>query len=705
MPEPADARRIMRQEGESFRDKSAPPAEKPLAESSAPVSAVTASTLRANSNEWSDTLKQPEEETTATETKKTASFSVAYDLIKHSVEGVCLTLKTGYLLLGETLGASGRAISLTAAAARGSQTLFFGFLGAGLVNNLKSGASNSTSFLGYAAGFAVVKFVVGALDAWDRRAQAMANVESSDVGYRLMRNALLSKDYESMRVANMSNAVSQANENLWRFPQYMSATLDAAAQSVALGIAGYAIYKAPWPVICCAIGAAGVSMVKNVHLARKASEDESKITDPRRRSWWLGWMTIDPASTKEVRMLGVAPDLESKRQNSRTLTNAPFFKRTHIEFLYNVVENPISAVAMAGSIYLLGGAVKAGNLDLGTASFIALAAYPTFVQTLGQLSTIFGRLLEHGPHIKHYQTIAALSPGLSRSSPTVRREGKQLAVVDRVPPAKTLEFVHAGYSYPDSSGSRVGSAPVFKNVNITLPAGAMVMICGENGVGKSTLFECLVGLRKPTEGALLINEQLPDPEAREEWAKLLGICFQDFYLFGSLTFREILTIGAPPVSDEYFNRVMEETGVKRILEERIQEGETSRPKFPKGLDSTFGAAFADGVDLSGGGRQKFAIARALLRRPAVLVLDEFTSALDPDDAERIYLFLKNAKETMGYAPTIIYSTHDYRRGKYAEQILMLSRDVDGSIKHVVGTFDELRKGDTSFARKLKSSSH
>lgn len=102
-------------------------------------------------------------------------------------------------------------------------------------------------------------------------------------------------------------------------------------------------------------------------------------------------------------------------------------------------------------------------------------------------------------------------------------------------------------------------------------------------------------------------------------------------------------------------------------------------------------------------RQKFAIARALPRRPAILVLYEITSALDLDDAERICQFLRNAKETMGYAPTIIYRAHDYRWGKFADPILMLSRDVDGSIRHVVGTFDELRHGDTPFARKLESS--
>lgn len=656
----------------------------------------SARTQATHAPQWSAELTPPAE-------TEQGWFSRNLTSVTNSVEGIALTLKTGLLLLGETLGSQGRAVSLTAAVAQGSQPLFFGFLGAGLVNCLKSGQSDSITFVGFAVSFAAVKVAVGALDAWDRRLQAWANVESNDLGYRVMRNALLTRDYESIRVANMSNAVSQASENLGRFPQYMSATRDTVAQTVALGIASYAIYQAPLPVICCAFGAAVVSIVKNVHLARKASEDEPKITDPRRRTWWLGWMTVDPASSKEVRMLGVAPDLEKKRQDSRKLVNDPVFNRARLESLYNVADLPVSAAAMAGSIYLLGGAVKSGALDLGTASFIALAAYPTFVQTLGQLSTTVGKLLEHGPHIKHYQTIANLSVGMSREGAGLRQNHSTLSVIDRIPPAKTLEFVHAGYAYPDSSGSRAGSAPVFKNVNITLPAGAMIMICGENGVGKSTLFECLVGLRTPTEGALLINDHLPDPDGKEEWAKLLGICFQDFYLFGSLSFREVLTIGAAPVSEEYFNKVLEVTGVRRILDERIQDGETSRPKFPKGLDSTFGAAFTDGVDLSGGGRQKFAIARALLRRPAILVLDEFTSALDPDDAERIYQFLKNARETMGYAPTIIYSTHDYRRGKFADQILMLSRDVDGSIRHVVGTFDELRQGDTHFARKLESS--
>lgn len=658
---------------------------------------IAPSTQGEVNTEWSSALNHPPKSVLA-------ASSRLIEFVGHSVEGAVLTFRTGYLLLGETLGVWGRVRSLVTSAGKGSQNLIYGFLGAGLVNSLEQGHSNSLTFVGFAAGFAAVKFIVGSFEAYDQKQQTRAAVESADLGYRMMRNALLTKDYESMRVANISNAVSQANENLWRFPLFMVATTEGVAQTVSLGIAGYAICKAPLPVICCALGAATLSIVKNVHLARKAAEDEPKITDPRRRTWWLGWMTVDPASTKEVRMLGVAPELEAKRQASRTVANEPLFKRSQVEFLYNLADNPVSALAMAGSIYMLGTSVKGGSLDLGTASFIALAAYPTFVQTLGQLSTTIGKLLEHGPHIKHYQTIATLEPGMiSRELDT--QVSKTSSVIDRIPPPKSIEFVHAAYSYPDSSGSREGAAAVFKNVNISLPAGSMVMICGENGVGKSTLFECLVGLRTPTEGALLINDQLPDPARRGEWAKMLGICFQDFYLFGSLTFREILTIGAPPVSEEYFNRVLNETGVRRILDEQIREGEETRPRFPQGLDSTFGATFKDGVDLSGGGKQKFAIARALLRRPAVLVLDEFTSALDPDDADRIYQFLKNAKETMGYSPTIIYSTHDYRRGKYADQVLMLSRDVDGSIKHQVGTFEEMRKGESSFARKLKSSSH
>ena len=597
--------------------------------------------------EWSAELQNPKSSVLPASTR-------LLELVAHSVEGAALTFRTGYLLLGETLGTWGRAVSLMTSAAKGSQNLIYGFLGAGLVNSLQQGHSNSLIFVGFAAGFAAVKFIVGSCEAYDQKQQTRAAVESGDLGYRMMRNALLTKDYESMRVANISNAVSQASENLWRFPLYMVATTEVVAQTVSLGIAGYAICKAPIPVICCALSAATLSIVKNVHLARKAAEDEPKITDPRRRTWWLGWMTVDPASTKEVRMLGVAPELEGKRQESRSVSIDPLFKRSQVEFLYNLADNPVSALAMAGSIYMLGTSVKGGSLDLGTASFIALTAYPTFVQTLGQLSTTLGKLLEHGPHIKHYQTIATLEPGII-SRQLDAQANKTSSVIDRIPPSKSIEFVHAAYSYPDSSGSREGAAAVFKNVNISLPAGSMVMICGENGVGKSTLFECLVGLRTPTEGALLINGQLPDSAQKGEWAKMLGICFQDFYLFGSLTFREILTIGAPPVSEEYFNRVLKETGVRRILDEKIQEGDRIRPRFPKGIDSTFGSTFKDGVDLSGGGKQKFAIARALLRRPAVIVLDEFTSALDPVLVNEVLSIVRDLKQD---GMTMVLATHE-----------------------------------------------
>jgi len=108
------------------------------------------------------------------------------------------------------------------------------------------------------------------------------------------------------------------------------------------------------------------------------------------------------------------------------------------------------------------------------------------------------------------------------------------------------------------------------------------------------------------------------------------------------------------------------------------------------------------VDLSIGERQKFAIARALLRRPAIIVLDEFTSALDPEDTNRLYAFLDDREQNLGYKPTVLFSSHDYKKGVYADRIIMLAKDKHGIA--AAGTFEDLSVAGGDFQRKLEASS-
>lgn len=227
------------------------------------------------------------------------------------------------------------------------------------------------------------------------------------------------------------------------------------------------------------------------------------------------------------------------------------------------------------------------------------------------------------------------------------------------------------------------------------------MICGMNGTGKTTLIDIIAGLRKMDGEKSFIDSQDFSLLSTDAWADQVGACFQDFYLFSPLTFRELLLLGHRFSSEKYLDRVLEATGIDTVLKQKVGDKE----RFPKGLDSVYGERFG-GTELSGGERQRFAIARALLRRPAVLLLDEFTSQLDPLDAKRIYQFILNAEHTMGYKPTIIFSTHDYRKAKHADKILFFKKvTIAGTTasESVQGSFEELKK-DNEFNERLHACS-
>lgn len=414
-------------------------------------------------------------------------------------------------------------------------------------------------------------------------------------------------------------------------------------------------------------------------------------------------MLVNHNASKDVRMLGVNDELQTRRSEATGIVKTTTQNRSHLNHYYNLFNNPVSTICSMAVIYLLHVGVQAGTIDIIPGLAVATFFYPTFVGLLSKASSNFGKLLEQAPHIKNYNKLVP-NRNLSghRAKKTTNTNGTSKPI-DRIPERVTLELKNACYAYPDTSTTR-SHRMVVNDVSLSVQPGQSLMICGDNGIGKSTLFEMLVGLRDPVTGTLKINDStLEKPEDRKKWANNIGVCFQDFFLFGSLTFREILLLNANPVSNEYLNRVLDVTGITEILQETVYEEGREKLKFKLGLETVFGAEFVGGSDLSGGERQKFSIARALLRRPAVLFLDEFTSQLDPGRALEIYEFLADREnpKNMGYRPTVIFSSHDYRKARHAEHTIFFWKDENTGERHMAeGTFEELEKTNDLFKKKL-----
>lgn len=201
--------------------------------------------------------------------------------------------------------------------------------------------------------------------------------------------------------------------------------------------------------------------------------------------------------------------------------------------------------------------------------------------------------------------------------------------------------------------------PALDNVSLTLPAGAMVAVTGPSGAGKSTLGDVLLGLIAPDRGRILLNGvELPAAQ-RPAWRRRTSVLPQDPLLFED-TVAANLRLAAPEAGDPAIYRALADAGADFVA------------MLPDGLAAQIGER---GVALSGGERQRLALARALLRHPALLVLDEPTNSLDAGSEARLLASLEALRGSM----TIVLITHRQDIAARADVVVHLDqgRQVQG----------------------------
>lgn len=164
-----------------------------------------------------------------------------------------------------------------------------------------------------------------------------------------------------------------------------------------------------------------------------------------------------------------------------------------------------------------------------------------------------------------------------------------------------------------------GKKYLFKNLNLNIKKGEKIAFIGESGCGKSTLVDLIIGLLKPKEGQILIDEQELNANNIKNYRQKIGYIPQNIYLFNDSIAKNI-TFG-DAVDEEKLNRVIKQANLEHFLKNLSQ-----------GVQTKVGDG---GSNLSGGQKQRIAIARALYLEPEILVLDEATSALDTQSEAKI----------------------------------------------------------------------
>jgi ABC-type multidrug transport system fused ATPase/permease subunit len=327
-----------------------------------------------------------------------------------------------------------------------------------------------------------------------------------------------------------------------------------------------------------------------------------------------------------------------------TALRAAKYRAAFISFIIFVLFGGIVAIMWYGALL-----VKSGDMTVG--DLLSFVLYTTFIGgSIAGLGDLYGQIQK--------------AIGASDRIIEVLDEPDEEDVVDakeKLILKGDINFSQVGFSYPTRLDFEV-----LKDIQLSIKSGEKVALVGPSGAGKSTLVQLLMRYYPISNGGITIDGKNIEDYQLKAYRENIGVVPQEVILFGG-SIRENIAYGKQEASEEDIILAAKKANALDFIN-----------SFPEGFDTLVGER---GVKLSGGQRQRIAIARAILKDPAILVLDEATSSLD---AESEHLVQEALTELMKGRTSIIIA-HRLSTVRQADKIFVLK---DGKIAES-GSHDEL----------------
>ena len=282
------------------------------------------------------------------------------------------------------------------------------------------------------------------------------------------------------------------------------------------------------------------------------------------------------------------------------------------------------------------GMISVGDVAMYSGAIIVLQA---------EVSNLFGIWIElktHNTYLKSYTELM--------ETPNEKYEGT-LPVEKRLDNEYELEFCNVSFHYPNSDRL------ILKNISFKLTTGKKLAIVGANGAGKTTFIKLLCRLYDPTEGQILLNGIDIRKYDYDEYIRLFSIVFQDYKIF-SFSVAENVAAG-PEYDSERVVECLKEAGIYERISKMKHGIESRLLKDQQDNDE-------EGIEISGGEKQKIALARALYREAPLVILDEPTSALDPLAEQDIYQRFNE----MVADKTAIFISHRMSSCRFCDEVVV-----------------------------------
>ncbi len=480
----------------------------------------------------------------------------------------------------------------------------------------------------------------------------------------------LGMDYESLETPDMLDRLQKAKratDGDWVGVQGMMTFMQVLLTQIISIIIAVVIMTSFDPLIILVI--AVLSVIQYLYFEYIRKKDKKEMWDAMMPHWrkleYMETVTTDFSYAKDIRLFGMKNFL-SKRQHEVYDEELSHWIKSRQYWIYNsIFSHGISLIRqLIITGWLVYGVIKDG-LSIGDFT-LYLASASAFSNAVSQVLSALSGLRERSAHTDDYRSFMDIPTSEDKDTIPVPKSDRYVF---------TFENVSFKYKGQDKYA--------LKNLNLTLEAGEKLAVVGLNGAGKSTFIKLLLRLYDVTEGRILMNGTDIRRFNRAEYYRLFSPAFQDVTVF-AFPMAENVSMDPPDETDKAkADKCLREAG----LSEKIDS-------LSKGIDTELlKVLYDDGVDLSGGEKQKLALARALYKGSNVIVLDEPTAALDALAEYKLY---KSFNGLVGNR-TAVYISHRLSSTRFCDRVAMFK---DGEMTET-GTHDELMAKNGDYAEMFR----